>query len=133
MIFRLLENVPTTYGHWGETMQRKPYNEFVGVDSTPLYLQSTGSKSELHLLWGDGVRRLGGARSGRIEVKARGKKGWVDKNALGGTSLLEVYFIDVGQGDGVLIKTPDFRHIMIDGGNPRTRQTTGKNAADFVD
>ena len=40
---------------------------------------------------------------------------------------------DVGQGDGVLIKTPDFRHIMIDGGNPREKQNTGKNAADFVD
>ena len=52
---------------------------------------------------------------------------------LNGGSLLELYFIDVGQGDGVLIKTPDFRHIMIDGGNPRQKQTTGKNAADFVD
>ena len=47
--------------------------------------------------------------------------------------MLEFYFIDVGQGDGVLIKTPDFRHIMIDGGYPRSRQDTGKNAADFVD
>ncbi len=46
---------------------------------------------------------------------------------------LEVYFIDVGQGDGVLIRTPDNRHIMLDGGFDRTKQPTGKNAADFVD
>ena len=47
--------------------------------------------------------------------------------------MLEVYFIDVGQGDGVLIVTPDRRHIMIDGGYPRDKQNTGKSAADFVD
>jgi hypothetical protein len=45
----------------------------------------------------------------------------VNKDALGGESLLEFYFIDVGQGDGVLIKTPGFRHLMIDGGFPRSR------------
>jgi beta-lactamase superfamily II metal-dependent hydrolase len=114
-------------------MKRKPFNEFVAADFTPLHVESTGSKAQGHLLWGDGVKRLGGSKNGRVEVKARGKTGWVKKEDLGGQSLLEVYFIDVGQGDGVLIKTPDFRHIMIDGGNPRDKQNTGKNAADFVD
>jgi beta-lactamase superfamily II metal-dependent hydrolase len=47
--------------------------------------------------------------------------------------LLELYFIDVGQGDGILIKTPDEKHIMIDGGYKRASQQSGKNAADFVD
>ncbi|MEZ5897884.1 MAG: MBL fold metallo-hydrolase [Hyphomicrobiaceae bacterium] len=114
-------------------MKRKPFSEFVGVDTTPLHVSATGSKTQGHLLWGDGVKRSGKQSGGRIEVKARGKTGWIAESALGGESLLEVYFIDVGQGDGVLIKTPEFRHIMIDGGNPRERQNTGKNAADFVD
>ena len=114
-------------------MKRKPYKEFVAADSTKLYRSKTDPKADVHLLWGDGVRLLGGTGNGRVEVQARGKTGWVETDALGGESLLEVYFIDVGQGDGVLIKTPDFRHIMIDGGNPRSRQNTGKNAADFVD
>ncbi|MGA9574941.1 MAG: hypothetical protein WBS20_13455 [Lysobacterales bacterium] len=48
-------------------------------------------------------------------------------------SLLEVYFVDVGQGDGVLVKTPDSKHILIDAGLARLDQQTGKNAADFVD
>jgi beta-lactamase superfamily II metal-dependent hydrolase len=69
----------------------------------------------------------------RTKVKARNRTGWVDNSSLGGTSLMEYYYIDVGQGDGVLIKTPDFRHILIDGGWPRKNQDTGKNAADFVD
>jgi beta-lactamase superfamily II metal-dependent hydrolase len=67
-------------------------------------------------------------------VRARGgRQGFVTKSKLGGKSLLEFYFIDVGQGDGILIKTPAFRHVMMDGGFPRSFQDTGKNAADFVD
>jgi beta-lactamase superfamily II metal-dependent hydrolase len=110
------------------------FDEFVSADTTALYLSSTGSKTVGHLLWGDGVRHLsGGAQNGRTNVRARGRAGWVDPDALGGRSLLEFYFIDVGQGDGTLIKTPDFRHILIDGGYPRAAQPTRKSAADFVD
>jgi competence protein ComEC len=29
---------------------------------------------------------------------------------------LTVYFIDVGQGDGILIKTPDDKYILVDSG-----------------
>ena len=64
---------------------------------------------------------------------ARGRIGWVKNSVLDGSSLLEAYFIDVGQGDGVLVRSPDGRHLLIDGGYPRSRQPTGKNAADFVD
>ncbi|MEM7044078.1 MAG: hypothetical protein AAF543_14810, partial [Pseudomonadota bacterium] len=56
-----------------------------------------------------------------------------DNDALQGNALLELYFIDVGQGDGILIVTPKRKHILIDGGYPRRSQNTGKSAADFVD
>lgn len=69
----------------------------------------------------------------RTQVRARNKTGWVSNAAIGDESLLEIYFIDVGQGDGILIRTPDGRHIMIDGGYKRASQPSGKNAADFVD
>ena len=109
------------------------FDDYVSVDSTPLYKNKTGNAKVCHLLWGDGVKIYTSA-AGRKKVTARGRRlGWVRNSALGGESLLELYFIDVGQGDGVLIKTPDFRHVMIDGGYPRSMQDTGKNAADFVD
>ncbi|SDD94788.1 ComEC/Rec2 family competence protein [Belnapia rosea] len=110
------------------------FDAFVGVHSARLFAESSGRTTAGFLLWGDGVRLTGQARNGRVPVRSRGRSGWVEESALnGGKSLLEVYFIDVGQGDGVLIKTPDFRHIMIDGGHPRQMQNTGKSAADFVD
>jgi beta-lactamase superfamily II metal-dependent hydrolase len=111
------------------------FDDYIRRNSTPLYRNASGDAIRCHLLWGDGVRFDGPAGSGsRRPVRARGgRRGFVTKSALGGASLLEFYFIDVGQGDGVLIKTPNFRHIMIDGGFPRSVQDTGKNAADFVD
>jgi beta-lactamase superfamily II metal-dependent hydrolase len=111
------------------------FDDYVSVDTTPLYKDSSSSTKICHLLWGDGVRFDGSAGSGsRRRVRARGgRQGFVTKSALGGKSLLEFYFIDVGQGDGILIKTPAFRHVMIDGGFRRSFQDTGKNAADFVD
>lgn len=100
--------------------------------TTPLFADATGTRIRLELLWGDRVRVI--RSDGDLWlVKARGLKGFVAPGHLGSQSLLELYFIDVGQGDGVFIRTPDNRHLMIDGGWPRRSQPTGKNAADFVD
>jgi beta-lactamase superfamily II metal-dependent hydrolase len=86
------------------------------------------------LLWGDQVVVTGpGRTAGEVTVKARGQTGFVAEADLGGEPLLEIYFIDVGQGDGVLIVTPERKHVFIDGGWPRRGQPSGKNAADFVD
>lgn len=100
--------------------------------TTPLYRAAAGDDAVIDLLWGDRARVI--SQDGeRWKVKARGLTGFVKSSHLGQTSYLELYFIDVGQGDGVLVRTPDDRHILIDGGWPRASQPTGKNAADFVD
>lgn len=83
-------------------------------------------------IWGDRVRVLE-SQSGVKHVSARGVEFWVNNRHFGGEPLLEVYVIDVGQGDGLLIVTPEGHNIMVDGGNTRTLQNGGKNAADFVD
>ncbi len=88
----------------------------------------------VHLLWGDRVRVLQkDDATGKARIFGRGSTGWVAQEVLGGAPLLEIYFIDVGQGDGVLVVTPEGHHLMIDGGHQRNRQQTGKSAADFVD
>lgn len=106
--------------------------EHLKADQAALFVKPGARDKRLHLLWGDRVRVL--ARDGDwVKVAARGAEGYVKAAELGGASLLEVYFIDVGQGDGVFVRTPDHRHLLIDGGLPRRQQNTGKNAADFVD
>ena len=104
---------------------------YVSTDTATLFEAATGNAKLLELLWGDHLSVLETAGT-RTKVKARGKTGFVNTGEIGDQSLLEVYFIDVGQGDGVLIRTPDDRHIMLDGGYDRSKQPTGKNAADFV-
>lgn len=106
--------------------------DYVKEFTTPLFEAATGSARVMDLLWGDRVDTSTTSGS-RVQVRARGRTGWVAKTAIGGASLLEVYFIDVGQGDGVLVRTPDHKHILIDGGYNRAKQPTGKSAADFVD
>ena len=106
--------------------------DYISSDTAKLYESSNGNKTRMELLWGDSVRVLTSGGS-RRKVKARGAVGYVNTSDLGGESLLEVYFIDVGQGDGVLIRTPNNKHVLIDGGYNRAKQPTGKNAADFVD
>jgi len=46
-----------------------------------------------------------------------------------GKGLLRIHFIDVGQGDSILIETPNHRHILIDGGPPKA----GKIVVDYLE
>jgi glyoxylase-like metal-dependent hydrolase (beta-lactamase superfamily II) len=65
-------------------------------------------------------------------VEARGLPGFIPADHVTDTSLLEIYVIDVGQGDGILIRTPNDRWHAIDAGNDHTKQMTKKNAANFI-
>lgn len=108
---------------------------FVKKETTQLFADAAGTGLRTELIWGDRVEVLDETPNGDglINVRARAARGWVRPSHLGNKPLLELYFIDVGQGDGVLIRTPDGRHLLVDGGYKRSRQPTGKNAADFVD
>ena len=107
---------------------------YVSQDTIPLFTNKTTNTKTISLLWGDSVQLQETLpATGRVKVKARGINGYVNVDHIGDKALLEYYFIDVGQGDGVLIVTPDRKHILIDGGYIRKKQITKRNAADFVD
>ena len=88
--------------------------------------RSGGGTETVHkeLIWGDCVQIL--QRNGAV-CHARGRSIFGDVPAahLVSEPLMEVYFVDVGQGDGVLVRTPDARHILVDGG-ARARQATNR-------
>ena len=84
------------------------------------------------VLWGD-VAQIIERGPQRCRVRIRGWEGKIDTNRLQSEPLLDVFFCDVGQGDGVYVRTPAGKHLLIDGGLSRELQQTGKNAADFVD
>lgn len=108
--------------------------KYVNSDKASLFRVDDSSKEFIELLWGDEVQLLDEEDdNGKRKVRTRGCIGFMDPVDLSDTPLLELYFIDVGQGDGILIVTPDRRHIMLDGGYTRNKQQHGKSAADFVD
>jgi hypothetical protein len=70
-----------------------------------------GGKRITELLWGDPIHPTGETNGGFSRVFARGRRapGWMPTDCISDDGLLELYVIDVGQGDGVLIRTPDDR------------------------
>ena len=108
--------------------------KYVSEDTITLFSNKTSNEVSCHLLWGDSLQLQEALpATGRVKVKARGRTGFVNTAHISDKALLEYYFIDVGQGDGILIVTPDRKHIMIDGGYIRSKQVTKRNAADFID
>jgi beta-lactamase superfamily II metal-dependent hydrolase len=110
-------------------MARKYVNDVGG--KFKLALRNDDDRTVAHLLWGDPVELLQ-SQGDRARVRARGQSGWIPQAALGDAGLLELYVIDVGQGDGVLMRTPDDRWHMVDAGVENEKQMTKKGAANFV-
>lgn len=67
------------------------------------------------LLWGDWAR-IKEVSGNWFLVRARGKDGWLRRENLQPNRILEVNFVDVGQGDGAHIQTPDDAALVIDAG-----------------
>lgn len=110
-------------------MERRFINDAGGKFKLPL--RDDQGKAIAHLLWGDSVR-VQETRGEQAKVRARKAEGWVPRSALTDEGLLEVYVIDVGQGDGVLMRTPDDAWHVIDAGVTNEEQMTKKGAANFI-
>jgi hypothetical protein len=71
------------------------------------------------LIFGDEVQISGSAFNGRNQAEFRNRQGFIDEDHLGLEPGLELYFIDVGQGDSTFVVTLERKKILIDGGMNR--------------
>lgn len=91
-------------------------SKFVTAAPTAYIHASAGGKAIKQLLWGDHVRQKGDGADGWVPVFSRNTDGWMKAADLGTRRLLEIVFVDIGQGDGALIVTPDDQHLLVDAG-----------------
>jgi beta-lactamase superfamily II metal-dependent hydrolase len=83
-----------------------------------LVFEKADAKSKVlkQLLFGDWVQITGKAKAGFTPVHARGCDGFMTPAGLQSERLLELVFVDIGQGDGCLMITPDDKMFVIDAG-----------------
>jgi beta-lactamase superfamily II metal-dependent hydrolase len=89
---------------------------YITTKTAQLYTAPTGGARTMILIFGDAVEVTGPADGARFPVIYRGRAGFVSANHLGDNPALELYFIDVGQGDSTFVVTPGRKTILIDGG-----------------
>ena len=89
--------------------------KFIGFPEATLKSKPRGGKTVKKVLWGDWTVVLEEKDNYR-KIKCRGAYGWVHKNSLQDNRLLEINFIDVGQGDGCYVVTPEDEVILVDAG-----------------
>jgi beta-lactamase superfamily II metal-dependent hydrolase len=68
------------------------------------------------VIWGDWITLQGSPQGEWIPVRARRENGWMHVNDIQEDRLLEINFVDVGQGDGCFIVTPKDKWIIVDAG-----------------
>jgi len=97
-----------------------PLYRYAADRLVPVYGRRRGGKRIATVLLGEWMKIAEAdghlPQSGRVRVAFRGGTGYVAPNHLSPLRHLEIFFIDVDQGDSILIQTPDDRRILIDGG-----------------
>ncbi len=78
--------------------------------------EKTSKNAANHLLLGDYLKYLGETNGDWAKVKCRGDEGWLKSDWFSEQRLLEINFVDIGQGDGCHLVTPDDEVILIDAG-----------------
>ncbi len=92
---------------------------YISVPQCTVYKTPKTAKSKNtvnQLLLGDFVELLADNNDEWQKITCRGTTGWIKKEWLTDERLLEVNFVDIGQGDGCHIVTPENKIILIDAG-----------------
>ncbi|MHC4178350.1 MAG: hypothetical protein ACYSWU_12635, partial [Planctomycetota bacterium] len=94
---------------------------FIGYPSAVQYKtkgkagSAKGKTPVNQLLWGDWAR-IEQVDGSWVNIRSRGRSGWVRKEDLQEDRILEVNFVDIGQGDGCHIQSPEDKAIVVDAG-----------------
>lgn len=85
---------------------------------SPVFDAPKGQKRSTmaNLFAGEWTKYLGDVGHDEAEIYFRGGRGYIKRDALGKDRVMEIFFIDVGQGDAILVQTADDRRVLIDGG-----------------
>ena len=90
---------------------------FAGFPDAKILKDETSNKWVQHLLFGDFITILDTeVVNNRVQVHSRNKTGWISVDNIQKNRVLEVNFVDIGQGDGCHMVTPDDEHYLIDAG-----------------
>lgn len=89
---------------------------YIGRKTSRLYEAPAGGRWHMVLIFGDEVETTGPPAGSRVPAQFRGRQGFITASHLQQDPVLELYFIDVGQGDSTFIVTPGRRKILVDGG-----------------
>jgi beta-lactamase superfamily II metal-dependent hydrolase len=103
--------------------------KFAGTGDVYLRDLNDRSKKVKQILWGDWLSIDEETNDGWSKVKWGGQRYWIKTSDCQDERPLEVVFVDVGQGDGCLVVTPDLppaeRVMIIDAG-------IGRNMSNFI-
>lgn len=92
-----------------------PQKAFAGYFA-PFVMDAPDGERVEHTIWGDYVGLTGVEDGDWVQVRARGMDGWMRRSEIQTERLLEVNFVDVGQGDGSFIVTPNDDYLLVDAG-----------------
>ena len=80
-----------------------------------MFRDETGRKRVNSILLGTWVKVTDDEGGARVKVQTAGPDGWIQRDQLRNDCGFKLFFIDVGQGDGMLIETPK-KVLLVDGG-----------------
>lgn len=88
---------------------------FAAYPAPYVFDKKNGTRKVQQCIWGDTID-AGTEEDGWVPVVARGDAGWMRASDLQEERLLEIVFVDIGQGDGCFIDTPQNKLILVDAG-----------------
>ena len=96
---------------------KKDYRWIKNLITTVLRDRSSSQPKQVvaNLYVGEWIKYLQDAGE-EVRIRFRGGEGYIPRKEMGNKRVLEIYFIDVGQGDSILIQTADDKRVLIDGG-----------------